>query len=63
VAEAFNQRELIKVRLQQSSPVQAREAGPALVAGLPGVEHVQTIGRTIVLYRPRPAESASDGGS
>jgi RNA-binding protein len=54
VEEAFNQRELIKVKVQESSPQSARDAGEIFAERLPGVEHIQTIGRTIVLYRPRP---------
>jgi RNA-binding protein len=54
VAEAFNQRELLKVKVQQTSPVGATEAAIELVARLPGVELVQTIGRTLVLYKRHP---------
>ncbi|MEX2582909.1 MAG: YhbY family RNA-binding protein [Gemmatimonadota bacterium] len=54
VGDAFNQRELIKVKIHEASPQPARDAGPIFVERLPGVEHVQTIGRTVVLYRRHP---------
>lgn len=56
LGEAFNQRELLKVKVHEASAQPAREAGPIFAERLEGVEHVQTIGRTVVLYRPRPAE-------
>jgi RNA-binding protein len=54
VADAFNGRELIKVKVQEASPTSAREAGPLIAQRIPGVEHVQTIGRTVVLFRRHP---------
>jgi RNA-binding protein len=54
VRDAFNQRELIKVKVQESSPQSAQEAGATFAGSLPGVAHVQTIGRTVVLYRRHP---------
>lgn len=56
VADAFNTRELLKVKLQESAPLSVREAADAISAGLDDVHPVQTIGRTIVLYRPDPDE-------
>lgn len=52
--DAFNQRELIKVKIHESSPQSAREAGRAFAEHVDGVAHVQTIGRTVVLYRRHP---------
>jgi RNA-binding protein len=52
--EAFNGRELLKVKVQEAAPVSARDAGDELAARLEGVHHVQTIGRTVVLYRRHP---------
>ncbi len=52
--EAFNTRELLKVKVQEAAPLSARDAGGVLAQSLEGVEHVQTIGRTLVLYRPFP---------
>jgi RNA-binding protein len=54
VQEAFNTRELLKVKIQEAAPITAREAGTVLAERVPGVQHVQTIGRTVVLYRPHP---------
>lgn len=56
VLEAFNSRELIKVKVLQGAPHKARETGNQLLAALEGVDCPQTIGRTIVLYRPFPEE-------
>lgn len=54
VIEAFNTRELLKVKLQESAPVDVREAANAISDRLHDVHAVQTIGRTAVLYRPDP---------
>ena len=54
VDEAFNTRELLKVKVQESAPESAREAGERMAERLEGVHHVQTIGRTVVLYRRHP---------
>lgn len=54
VRDAFNTRELLKVKLQESAPLDVREAAAAIAAGLEDVHPVQTIGRTAVLYRPDP---------
>lgn len=52
--EAFNSRELLKVKVQSAAPLTAAEAGAELASRLPDVQHVQTIGRTVVLYRRHP---------
>lgn len=54
LAEAFNARELLKVKVQEAAPLTARDAGAELATRLEGVHHVQTIGRTVVLYRRHP---------
>ena len=54
VESAFNTRELLKVKVQEAAPLTAREAGDSLADRIEGAEHVQTIGRTVVLYRPHP---------
>lgn len=54
IADAFNNRELLKVKVQEAAPITAREAGVALAEQLPDADHVQTIGRTVVLYRRHP---------
>jgi RNA-binding protein len=52
--ESFNTRELLKVKVQSAAPITAAEAGEELGRRLPEVHHVQTIGRTVVLYRRHP---------
>jgi RNA-binding protein len=54
VEEAFNTRELIKVKVLQGAPTKARPTADAIVAAMENVHVPQTIGRTIVLYRPFP---------
>ena len=60
ILEVFNHRELIKVRVREAAPVTAREAGEGIAARLPDVEHVQTIGRTVVLFRRHPEKPSID---
>ena len=54
--EAFHNRELLKVKVLEGAPDDVRASAEAIVAGMPGVEVAQTIGRTMVLYRPFPEE-------
>lgn len=54
VEEAFNTRELLKVKVLEGAPEGARETGAAIAAALEGVHVPQTIGRTVVLYRAFP---------
>lgn len=54
VSEAFNTRELLKVKVQEGAPESARETADRITAALDGVHPVQTIGRTVVLYRRHP---------
>ena len=54
VNDAFRTRELIKVKLQESAPLHVKDAAGELSSGATGAYSVQTIGRTIVLYRPDP---------
>jgi RNA-binding protein len=56
VMEAFNTRELLKVKVLESAPFGAREVADRIVAELKDVQVAQTIGRTVVLYRPDPEE-------
>lgn len=58
VADAFRTRELVKLKVLESSPATAREVGESLAAALGGVRLVQVIGRTIVLYRRHPDHPA-----
>ena len=52
--EALNTRELIKLKVQESAPIDAPKAAEALAARVPGSVVVATIGRTAILYRPDP---------
>lgn len=56
VQEAFNTRELLKVKVLEGAPEGPRETADLIVAALDGVQVAQTIGRTAVLYRPDPEE-------
>ena len=56
VGEAFNTRELLKVKVLEGAPEDPRETADLIVAALDGVQVAQTIGRTVVLYRPDPEE-------
>lgn len=58
VLEALTTREVLKVRVLEMAPGTPRAAGEALVAAIEGAELVQTIGRTLVVYRPHPDHPA-----
>lgn len=58
--EAFNTRELLKVRVLDTSDLTVKEAARDIAEALPPVEVVQTIGHVVVLYRPFPEEQESD---
>ena len=54
VREAFNTREILKVKVLDSAPMDARATGEALASSIEDADLVQVIGRTVVLYRPEP---------
>ena len=54
VRDAFNTREILKVKVQDSAPLGVRETADELTARLGDAHLVQVIGRTLVLYRPDP---------
>lgn len=54
VAEAFNNRELIKLKVLESAPGSPAEIADQLRDGIEGVSVVQVIGRIVVLHRPLP---------
>ncbi len=65
VGDAFNTRELLKLKVQESAPLNAREAADELAGALDDVHPVNVIGRTAVLYRPHPDDPEirlPDGG-
>lgn len=53
VDEALTARELIKLRVLETSPHTAREASDAICAAI-GADGVQVVGRVLVLYRENP---------
>jgi RNA-binding protein len=54
VADAFQNRELLKVKVLESAPVDARDAAGELAERVAGAHVVQVIGRTVALYRRHP---------
>jgi RNA-binding protein len=52
--EAFNTRELVKVKVQEAAPTPAREAAQELASRVDQATLVAAIGRTAILYRPDP---------
>lgn len=52
VEEAFNTRELLKIKVLEGAPDDTRSTADAVVAALDRVHVAQTIGRTVVLYCP-----------
>ena len=52
--EALSTRELMKVKVQDAAPLDARSAAQSLADAVDGSLVVQVIGRTFVLYRPHP---------
>ena len=56
VKEAFNTRELLKIKSLESAPAPIREISDAIAAALGDTQTVQTVGRTAILYRPDPEE-------
>ncbi len=50
--QAFNTRDLVKVKVLEMAPLTAREAAYALVEQVEEVAVVQVMGRVATLYRP-----------
>lgn len=50
--EALNTRELLKIRVLDAAPMDARGAGNALAEKIDDAELVQVIGNVLVLYKP-----------
>jgi RNA-binding protein len=55
IRDAFNTRELLKVKVQEAAPVGVRDGAELLGEGADATV-VQTIGRTAVLYRRHPTK-------
>lgn len=56
VEDALRTRELLKVKVLEAAPLDARAAADSLSSRLSDAHVPQVIGRTIVLYRPFPEE-------
>jgi len=56
VRDAFNSRELLKIKVLDNAPEDAASAGRTIASSIENAEIVQVIGRTVVLYRPAPDE-------
>jgi RNA-binding protein len=56
ILDAFNTRELLKLKVQEAAPESARRTADRIAESLDGVHPVQVIGRTVVLYRPFPED-------
>jgi RNA-binding protein len=54
IDEAFNTRELFKIKILEGAPLTARDAVAEITDRRPDVHIPQVIGRTLVLYRPFP---------
>jgi RNA-binding protein len=57
---AFNTRELLKVKVLEAAPEGPDEAGQALADRVAGAQLVQVIGRTVVLFRQHPEKPKID---
>lgn len=60
IEEAFNTRELLKVKILEGAPDNPRATADRIAESLDGVEVPQTIGRTVVLFRPDPEDPQID---
>ena len=54
IEDAFHTRELFKLKVLDSAPIEAREIANMIAGAIDNAHVVQVIGRTIVLYRPDP---------
>ena len=52
--QAFDTRDLLKVRVLDTAPADVREIARELAAGVQDAAVVQTMGRNATLYRPLP---------
>jgi len=56
VENTFNTKELVKIKIHESCPLDKKEVGE-IISVKTGAELVQTIGRTLLFYRPFPEEA------
>ena len=55
--QTFSSHELVKIRVLEAAPDDARSSAHALAERIDGAEVVQTVGRNATLYRPNPDAS------
>lgn len=55
IENTFNTKELVKIKIQESCPLNKNEVAE-IICNKTGAELVQTIGRTLLIYRPFPEE-------
>jgi RNA-binding protein len=58
VESALDTRELLKIKVLDASPLDARESAELLAGKIAGLRVVQVIGKTVVLYRAHPERPA-----
>lgn len=56
VLEVMSKRDLIKIKVLEGAPAEARDIGHEVAGRIEGAEVVRTIGRVVILYRPIPKE-------
>ena len=54
LSDAFRTRDLLKLKVLETAPDDARSLAQELVTQMDDVEVVQVMGRTVTLYRPLP---------
>jgi RNA-binding protein len=54
VESALNNRELLKLKVLETSPLSAQDAADELIPRVDGARFVQVIGRTVVIFRRHP---------
>jgi RNA-binding protein len=57
IENTFNTKELVKIKIQESCPLDKKDVGE-IVCQKTGAELVQIIGRTLLLYKPFPQEDS-----
>jgi RNA-binding protein len=60
IEEAFNTRELIKVKVLDTAPESARQTGVLLEEKFPSLALVHVIGRTLILYKEPDGDGPED---
>ncbi len=55
IEDAYNGSELIKLKIERSCPIDRKELGPQLAEASESYL-IQTLGQTLLLYRPDPEE-------